>query len=78
MLAKLNKADKGKLIDRYGNLLSVLSIAKDRLIGDCGSYTDLHALRDSAYNLYNYAVELEKELLRRAGLSKEEVGNEIS
>ena len=53
-LTKLTNRDKLQLIDRYGNLVTVITIAKDRLLADCGSMEDVEAMKESAYRLYEY------------------------
>jgi len=62
MLVKLTNRDKVLLIDRYGNLMTVITIAKDRLLSDCGSREDVVAMQEAAHSLYDYVSELIQEL----------------
>jgi len=62
MLVKLTNRDKVLLIDRYGNLMTVITIAKDRLLSDCGSREDIVAMQEAAHSLYDYVSNLIQEL----------------
>jgi len=64
-LTKLTNRDKLLLIDRYGNLVTVITIAKDRLLADCGSMEDVEAMKESAYRLYEYLQGLLETLSGR-------------
>ena len=70
-MAYLNKKEKTLLIDRYGNLFTVITIAKDRLLSDCGTYMDIEAIQKAAHSLYRYTVDLVSRLEERK--EKEEV-----
>ena len=58
----LTNRDKLLLIDRYGNLMTVITIAKDRLLSDCGSWEDIVAMQEAAHSLYDYVSTLIQEL----------------
>jgi len=68
MLVKLTNRDKVLLIDRYGNLMTVITIAKDRLLSDCGSREDVVAMQEAAHSLYDYVSELIQELDSRVNV----------
>ena len=61
-IVNLTNRDKLLLIDRYGNLMTVITIAKDRLLSDCGSREDVVAMQEAAHSLYDYVSNLIQEL----------------
>ena len=61
-VVNLTKRDKLLLIDRYGNLMTVITIAKDRLLSDCGSREDVVAMQEAAHSLYDYVSNLIQNL----------------
>ena len=68
MLTRLTNRDKLLLIDRYGNLMTVITIAKDRLLSDCGSRDDIVAMKEAAHSLYDYVSNLIQELDSRVNV----------